>query len=102
MDRCKVIDDLPIGPYTAQRCELCDALYVFRKDGRLKAFFDRDGAEMTTAPYVCFGSGPVNTFSQIGQEVHVGRDARDIYYAVAPDGSLEIVKPMRTHSRAST
>jgi hypothetical protein len=91
VNRCKLLDNFTVGPFVAQRCEFCDTLYIFRRDGRLKAFFDGNGVEVATTPYVCSGASQGNSFSQVGQEIHVARDGRTIYHAVAPGGSLEIL-----------
>ena len=89
VNRCKLVDNFTVGPFVAQRCEFCGTLYIFRRDGRLKAFFDCNGVEVATTPYVCSGASQGNSFSQVGQEIHVARDGRTIYHAVAPGGSLE-------------
>ena len=93
MGRCKLTDSFRVGPFVAQRCEFCDALYVFLRDGRLKASFDHDGVEVLTTPYVCTQASRGNLFSQASQEVHVARDGRSIYYVIAQGGSLDILRP---------
>jgi len=92
MGRCKLTDSFRVGPFVAQRCKFCDVLYVFLKDGRLKASFDHDGVEVLTTPHVCTRVSRGNSFSQVGQEVHVARDGRSIYHVLAPGDSLEIMR----------
>jgi hypothetical protein len=92
MGRCKLTDSFTVGPFVAQPCQFCDALYVFLRDGRLKASFDRDGVEVLATPHVCAGGSRGNSFSQKGQEVDVARDGKRIYHLIAPGGSLDILR----------
>jgi hypothetical protein len=93
LGRCKLVDNFRVGPYTAQKCDICDGLYIFRYDEAQSTFFfrliDEEGEETRRKPYVCPGTSRGNSFSQVDEEVHVARDGRIIYHILAPSGSLQ-------------